>query len=312
MRTVLSLWILASPAFCAITGGPGEDLSPHYVDYILDKNSRGRADKDLLRAVLTAGGSCGGIGAMGVPAQVAARAGRSPEELAWFNSNVEAGAAHLNELLGSEKDLEKALRAYCPGSSGFASRVLSEYRRLKGGTGEPALAARVHASPSFQQLQGSLQSPPSVSAGAVQSPGETIAKVAEKYAYSDMRYRRGREDEDAADCSGFVRFVLSEAGVMDRDVFEYRSAAEQFRASRTGVETKQGYRLRALREDETPRPGDVVYFRRKGRINHAGIFLGYGEGGCLKMAHSSGGGSQVTCSEYHAGRVAGFGRVEKR
>jgi cell wall-associated NlpC family hydrolase len=75
------------------------------------------------------------------------------------------------------------------------------------------------------------------------------------------RYRMGGVSRSGFDCSGFVRYILGNAGGIDLP----RTAVEQFY-----------HGVSVVRADL--KPGDLVFFRNTYRhgISHVGIFIGNG------------------------------------
>lgn len=91
-----------------------------------------------------------------------------------------------------------------------------------------------------------------------------LQKIVEHY--MGTHYRAGGTTEAGMDCSGFVWRVFNTLGVKD---FPRQSSADMMRLGRT-VDLDEG------------RPGDLVYFRKRGRIYHVGIYMGE-----HRFAHSS-------------------------
>ena len=81
-------------------------------------------------------------------------------------------------------------------------------------------------------------------------------------------YRWGGTSPKGFDCSGLVHYLYSKQGI-----FLPRSSRDQFTA---------------LPAVEQPQPGDLVFFRKRGVINHVGIYVGDG-----KMLHAPQTGSHV-------------------
>lgn len=79
------------------------------------------------------------------------------------------------------------------------------------------------------------------------------------------KHRTGKQSKQGIDCSGFVQVILQE-------YLQYktlRSSAENFERGTTV-------------EAEELLPGDVVFFRKRGRIYHSGVWIGNG-----RFAHAS-------------------------
>ncbi|SUO97206.1 C40 family peptidase [Suttonella ornithocola] len=81
-------------------------------------------------------------------------------------------------------------------------------------------------------------------------------------------YRWGGTTPKGFDCSGFVHYLYQQKGYQLP-----RSSQEQFKA---------------LTPIENPQPGDLVFFRRGGKITHVGLYIGDG-----KMLHSPQTGEHV-------------------
>jgi len=81
-------------------------------------------------------------------------------------------------------------------------------------------------------------------------------------------YRYGGESPNGFDCSGFVKYVYAKHGVQLP-----RRSADQARYGKSV----------AIRE---ARPGDLIFFKSSGRVNHVGIVTATG-GKFPSMIHSS-------------------------
>ncbi len=115
-----------------------------------------------------------------------------------------------------------------------------------------------------------------------------IEKQAKRYI--GVRYRYGGTSRKGFDCSGFVWRVYQDVG------------ADFARAS-SRVYFKRGKRV----DRKRAKPGDLVFFRHRGRINHVGIYLGGG-----RFIHSSSSRGVIESSldnKYWKPRVAGYRRV---
>lgn len=88
------------------------------------------------------------------------------------------------------------------------------------------------------------------------------AQLGTKYRYG------GNKPNQGFDCSGLIHYSFSKAGLVLP-----RSSRAQFAA---------------LPPTTKPKQGDLVYFGSKGRVNHAGIYLGNNE-----MLHSPSTGGRV-------------------
>jgi cell wall-associated NlpC family hydrolase len=103
-------------------------------------------------------------------------------------------------------------------------------------------------------------------------------------------YEWGGNGPTAFDCSGLVRFIHDQLGI-----FAPRTAAEQYSAA-TPV---------PLNELE---PGDLLFFRIKGRISHVAIYTGEG-----RFVHAPQTGRPVELrmldDDFYRPRLAGAGRL---
>lgn len=103
------------------------------------------------------------------------------------------------------------------------------------------------------------------------------------------RYCYGGEDENCVDCSGFVQNVFAKVGV---------------NLPRT-AQLQYNYTLRVQRNEIEP--GDLIFFEKRGTVNHVGIYLGNSE-----FIHASTTGGVVhdnldRYSTFH--EIAGYGRA---
>lgn len=76
-------------------------------------------------------------------------------------------------------------------------------------------------------------------------------------AYIGTPYSRGGQSRSGMDCSGFIRQVFAETYGMNLP----RSSRDQFQTGRK------------IEKSEL-QPGDVVFFRQLGVIDHSGIYMG--------------------------------------
>jgi cell wall-associated NlpC family hydrolase len=104
-------------------------------------------------------------------------------------------------------------------------------------------------------------------------------------------YCYGGEGNDCFDCSGFVNAVYRSAGIdlprVSRDIY------------------KVGTNL-SLSQAE---PGDLVFFKKNGKINHVGIY--YGNGQMIHASTSRGVMIQSLSDNYYKKRYAGVRRIIK-
>lgn len=104
-------------------------------------------------------------------------------------------------------------------------------------------------------------------------------------------YRWGGATPDGFDCSGLVYYTFRKAGVPVP-----RTSQEQYRAARPV-------------QIESAAPGDLVFFGRRGRISHVGIYLGD-----ERFIHAPESGRTVTVAHladgYYRARFAGAGRID--
>ncbi|MDR1086066.1 MAG: C40 family peptidase [Deltaproteobacteria bacterium] len=99
--------------------------------------------------------------------------------------------------------------------------------------------------------------------------GQAAVKTAKKYL--GVPYRYGGRSPKGFDCSGLVWYVYRQNGLELPD------------ASWKQVKAGQKVTKAELR------PGDLVFFQSKGKVNHVGIYIGGGE-----MIHAPGRGKNVT------------------
>ncbi len=103
-------------------------------------------------------------------------------------------------------------------------------------------------------------------------------------------YRWGGHGPDGFDCSGLVYFAFGEAGIPVP-----RTSEAQYRAARPVPIA-------------AAMPGDLVFFGRRGRITHVGIYIGD-----WRFIHAPDTGQLVRVSsindDYYRARFAGAGRL---
>lgn len=104
-------------------------------------------------------------------------------------------------------------------------------------------------------------------------------------------YRYGGNDPTGFDCSGLVQFAHARHGIALP-----RTTLLQYRHEK--------------RDPPELRPGDVLFFRIKGRVAHSGIYLGDG-----RFVHAPSSGSNVSVSRtdnpYFSDRLAGVRRFHE-
>ncbi|MBX2814735.1 MAG: C40 family peptidase, partial [Saprospiraceae bacterium] len=137
-----------------------------------------------------------------------------------------------------------------------------------------------------------LQSCASAKSGRASARGERVVETARSLL--DAPYRYGGTKRSGFDCSGLTAYVFDKHRVSIP-----RKASDQFRFG------KKVSRLDA-------RPGDLVFFIQKGRINHVGIVTSNRRGD-LHMIHSSSSAGVVeesmSRSKYWSKRYKGVRRV---
>lgn len=103
-------------------------------------------------------------------------------------------------------------------------------------------------------------------------------------------YEWGGNGPTTFDCSGLVRFIHDQLGI-----FVPRTAAEQYSAAKPV-------------EVHSLAPGDLLFFRIKGRISHVAIYTGEG-----RFVHAPQTGRPVELrtldDEFYRPRLAGAGRL---
>ena len=80
------------------------------------------------------------------------------------------------------------------------------------------------------------------------------------------RFRMGSEGMRYFDCSGLVYRVYKQAGLVKKVGGSRMLAAQYFR----------WFRARGLVSKGNGKPGDLVFWRKKGHIEHIGIYVGHG------------------------------------
>jgi cell wall-associated NlpC family hydrolase len=109
-------------------------------------------------------------------------------------------------------------------------------------------------------------------------------------AYLGTPHSMGGQSRRGMDCSGFIRQVFAETYGMDLP----RSSRDQFK---TGTAVARG----------DLRPGDLVFFREKGVIDHAGIYMGSNY--FIHSANSAGVSYSTLDAPYFGSRYAGARRM---
>lgn len=79
------------------------------------------------------------------------------------------------------------------------------------------------------------------------------------------KHRTGRQSKDGIDCSGFVQVIMQE-------YLQYKTVRSSAGNYKEGTPVEKDQLL----------PGDIVFFRKRGRIYHSGIWIGNG-----RFAHAS-------------------------
>lgn len=137
--------------------------------------------------------------------------------------------------------------------------------------------------------------PPTPTSAQVRPPLAPATTVGDEVAIRAISllgspYEWGGNGPTTFDCSGLVRFIHDQLGI-----FAPRTAAEQFSAA-TPVE---------LNHIE---PGDLLFFRIKGRISHVAIYTGEG-----RFVHAPQTGRPVELrtldDDFYRPRLAGVGRL---
>ncbi len=119
--------------------------------------------------------------------------------------------------------------------------------------------------------------------------------LAQAQYYRDTPYARGGslQTGNATDCSGFVQYIYK-----GFKINLPRSSAEQAQVGKVVTQDMDFSKLL---------PGDLLYFRRGGRVGHAGIYLGGG-----KMIHASNPRNGVTVTDLRQPYYEGTFVVAKR
>jgi cell wall-associated NlpC family hydrolase len=89
-----------------------------------------------------------------------------------------------------------------------------------------------------------------------------------KYARSHLgaRFRIGTEGHRYFDCSGLVFRVYAQAGLLRRIGGGRKLAAGYYK----------WFKRRGLVNRRNPKPGDLIWWTKRGRIEHIGIYVGNG------------------------------------
>jgi cell wall-associated NlpC family hydrolase len=98
--------------------------------------------------------------------------------------------------------------------------------------------------------------------------GRTEAERIVHFARSHLgkRFRLGTEGPRRFDCSGLVYRVYKQAGLLNRVGGSRRLAAGYY----------YWFKKRGMVSRKNPRVGDLVIWKKKGRISHTGIYVGNG------------------------------------
>ncbi|MCS7300915.1 MAG: NlpC/P60 family protein [Fimbriimonadales bacterium] len=123
--------------------------------------------------------------------------------------------------------------------------------------------------------------------------GESLSAVRRALSYLGARYRYGGSSSRGFDCSGFTSYIYRQHGIY----LPHNSAAQ--------------YRVGKPVSRSDLRPGDLVFFRTRGRrISHVGIYIGDG-----KFVHASSARGRVRIdtlnSGYYKKRYVGARRISK-
>lgn len=116
---------------------------------------------------------------------------------------------------------------------------------------------------------------------------DKILKEAQKWIGTP--YCWGGQDKNCTDCSGFVYEIFKKSGISLP-----RTAARQFYYSQAD-------------NIENISPGDLVFFKKKGKITHVGIYTGKN-----KFIHASSSKGVMISSlnkKYYRDHFAGFGKI---
>jgi len=96
------------------------------------------------------------------------------------------------------------------------------------------------------------------------------------YSKRNCQYKWAATGPKKFDCSGFVYWVYKNAGVKVKKKVPDTSSAGQYAALKKYMIGK------SVKSVSKAKPGDIVFFKRGGRVNHVGIYYGNG-----KMIHAA-------------------------
>jgi cell wall-associated NlpC family hydrolase len=110
-----------------------------------------------------------------------------------------------------------------------------------------------------------VEAPVAVEARAKpRSDGDQIVKLVRSH--MGKRFRMGSEGMRYFDCSGLVYRVYQQAGLVKKIGGSRMLAAQYYR----------WFRARGLVSKGNGKAGDLVFWRKGGRIHHIGIYVGHG------------------------------------
>jgi cell wall-associated NlpC family hydrolase len=116
---------------------------------------------------------------------------------------------------------------------------------------------------------------------------DALINEAEKWL--GVPYKYGGESKNGVDCSGFVMKVFSKCGT---DI--PRTSSQQ-------------YDVADYIDFTEKKPGDLLFFKNKGTINHVGIYLG--QGYMIHASTSSGVIKQSIHDSYFMNKLSSVGRI---
>jgi cell wall-associated NlpC family hydrolase len=110
-----------------------------------------------------------------------------------------------------------------------------------------------------------IQSPPATQAKAPDAgQAQRIVRIAKSHL--GARFQMGAEGMRRFDCSGLVYRVYQQAGLVGKIGGKRMLAAQYY----------HWFKSRGLANKSNPKPGDLVWWTKHGKITHMGLYIGGG------------------------------------